>query len=138
MPAPWASGATSCWCGRGSEDRRDLEQYLRRGLLGREFAEKCVPRDFVRSEAREVRRELLDAFFLSPPSAIGARIWEWIASGFIWMHLATTLLEALLAFVLGAVFGVVVYFVLRKAITSFRDRRRERMEARTNGYEVQS
>jgi len=40
--------------------------------------------------------------------------------------------------ILGAAFGVVVYFVLRKAITSFRDRRRERMEARTNGNEVQS
>jgi NitT/TauT family transport system permease protein len=49
---------------------------------------------------------LIDPFFFSRPSAIAAKIWEWLAGGYIWPHLAVTLLEALLAFVIGAVLGV--------------------------------
>ncbi|HEV2549147.1 MAG TPA: ABC transporter permease [Stellaceae bacterium] len=49
---------------------------------------------------------LIDPFFFSRPSAIAAKIWEWLLGGYIWPHLAVTLLEALLAFVIGAVLGV--------------------------------
>jgi len=49
---------------------------------------------------------LIDPFFFSRPSAIAAKIWEWLTGGYIWPHLAVTLLEALLAFVIGAVLGV--------------------------------
>jgi NitT/TauT family transport system permease protein len=42
---------------------------------------------------------ILDPFFFSRPSDIALRMWEWIATGFIWQHLATTLIEAILAFV---------------------------------------
>ncbi len=48
----------------------------------------------------------LDPFFFSRPSAIVTQMAKWIVSGFIWPHLATTLIEALLAFVIGTVFGV--------------------------------
>ena len=48
----------------------------------------------------------LDPFFFSRPSAIFMQMVKWIVSGFIWPHLATTLVEALLAFVIGTVFGV--------------------------------
>ena len=47
-----------------------------------------------------------DPFFFSQPSAIMARIWQWLADGSIWHHLAVTLFEALLAFLLGTGFGV--------------------------------
>jgi NitT/TauT family transport system permease protein len=50
--------------------------------------------------------KILDPFFFSRPSDIALRIWEWLASGFIWEHLAVTLIEALLAFALGTLFGV--------------------------------
>src|SRR5258708_27867288 len=48
----------------------------------------------------------LDPFFFSRPSAIAMQMVKWIVSGFIWPHLATTLIEALLAFVIGTVSGV--------------------------------
>ncbi len=48
----------------------------------------------------------LDPFFFSRPSAIFMQMVKWIISGFIWPHLATTLIEALLAFVIGTIFGV--------------------------------
>jgi NitT/TauT family transport system permease protein len=50
--------------------------------------------------------KILDPFFFSRPSDIALRIWQWLASGFIWEHLAVTLVEALLAFALGTLFGV--------------------------------
>jgi len=48
----------------------------------------------------------LDPFFFSRPSAIVLQMVKWTVTGFIWPHLATTLIEALLAFVIGTVFGV--------------------------------
>jgi NitT/TauT family transport system permease protein len=52
------------------------------------------------------RTGVADPFFFSQPSEIAVRVGEWLASGFIWEHLATTLAEALLAFVIGTIFGV--------------------------------
>jgi NitT/TauT family transport system permease protein len=49
---------------------------------------------------------ILDPFFFSQPSDIALRLWDWLSTGFIWPHLATTLIEALLAFVIGTAFGV--------------------------------
>src|SRR5262249_27807025 len=51
--------------------------------------------------------ELIDPFFYSRPSAIAAKIWEWLSTGYIWPHLAVTLVEALLAFVIGGALGIV-------------------------------
>lgn len=49
----------------------------------------------------------IDPFFFSRPSDVVVRMWEWIASGFIWEHLFTTLLEAMLAFLVGTLSGIV-------------------------------
>ncbi len=50
---------------------------------------------------------LMDPFFFSRPLDVGERIWSWLfVSGYIWIHLATTLTEALLAFVIGTALGV--------------------------------
>src|SRR5258708_5281351 len=48
---------------------------------------------------------ILDPFFFSRPSDIALRLWDWLSTGFIWPHLATTLTEALLAFAIGTLFG---------------------------------
>jgi NitT/TauT family transport system permease protein len=48
----------------------------------------------------------IDPFFFSRPSAILAKIWAWLIGGYIWPHLAVTLVEALLAFAIGAVAGI--------------------------------
>ena len=55
---------------------------------------------------------LVDAFFVSRPSDIFVRMWRWIASGYVLMHLAVTVEEALLGFVMGAALGVTAGFVL--------------------------
>lgn len=50
---------------------------------------------------------VLDPFFFSRPLDVALRIWDWLSSGFIWEHLVVTLTEALLAFLIGTVLGVV-------------------------------
>src|ERR1700679_702016 len=41
------------------------------------------------------------AFFFGEPQKVMLRIWEWFSGGAIYEHLAVTLLETLLAFVIG-------------------------------------
>jgi NitT/TauT family transport system permease protein len=57
---------------------------------------------------------LLDKFFFSRPSDVGTRVWQWISTGSIGTHLAVTLTEALLSFVIGAALGVVFGFLLAR------------------------
>src|SRR5215510_11608012 len=47
------------------------------------------------------------AFFFGEPLKVASRIWEWFASGYIYSHLAVTLAETALAFVIGILFGLV-------------------------------
>jgi NitT/TauT family transport system permease protein len=53
-------------------------------------------------------------FFFSTPLDVARRVVTWFASGSIWYHLGITLLEAGLAFVIGAVGGVAVGFALAR------------------------
>jgi NitT/TauT family transport system permease protein len=46
------------------------------------------------------------AFFFGEPLKILGRIWDWFTSGFIYRHLWITLLETLMAFVVGTVMGL--------------------------------
>ena len=54
--------------------------------------------------------KLLPPFFFSTPSDVAARIVKWFAEGTIWKHLWITLVESVLAFVIGSVAGVLVGF----------------------------
>lgn len=54
----------------------------------------------------------LDRFFFSRPTDIGARVWQWIASGTLWPHLFTTLAEAALSFLIGSALGIAFGFAL--------------------------
>ena len=58
---------------------------------------------------------LIDPFFLSRPSDIVRRVATWLASGFLWPHLAVTLGESLLGLVIGAALGVTTGFVLARS-----------------------
>jgi NitT/TauT family transport system permease protein len=53
---------------------------------------------------------LLPPFFFSNPVDVFAQIASWFASGVIWKHLAITLWESILAFVIGSAAGVAVGF----------------------------
>jgi NitT/TauT family transport system permease protein len=55
---------------------------------------------------------ILPPFFFSTPAAVGARIVKWFYEGTIWQHLWITLLESVLAFVIGSVAGVLIGFAL--------------------------
>jgi NitT/TauT family transport system permease protein len=46
------------------------------------------------------------AFFFGEPLKIFARIWDWFTTGFIYRHLWVTLLETMMAFVIGTVLGL--------------------------------
>jgi NitT/TauT family transport system permease protein len=53
---------------------------------------------------------LLPPFFFSNPVDVSAQIVDWFVSGVIWRHLAVTLWESILAFVIGSFGGVLVGF----------------------------
>ncbi len=53
---------------------------------------------------------LLPPFFFSNPVDVGNQIVTWFVSGVIWKHLAITLWESILAFVIGSIGGVLVGF----------------------------
>jgi NitT/TauT family transport system permease protein len=55
-------------------------------------------------------RYLLEPFFFSTPADVAARVVRWFREGTIWRHLVTTLVEVLLAFVIGSLAGVLVGF----------------------------
>src|SRR5882762_2171992 len=48
------------------------------------------------------------AFFFGEPLEVFARLWRWFVSGEIYEHLWVTLIETLLAFLIGTVSGVVI------------------------------
>lgn len=60
------------------------------------------------------RTGAIDTFFFTKPSAIAMKMWGWLAGGFIWPHLAVTLSEAMLAFVIGAAFGIAAGLALAR------------------------
>jgi len=59
--------------------------------------------------------QVLDPFFVSRPSDIGARIVRWITSGTLWGHLAVTLEESLLGLIAGAALGVSLGFLFARS-----------------------
>jgi NitT/TauT family transport system permease protein len=46
------------------------------------------------------------AFFFGEPQKVAQRIWEWFSGGEIYEHLAVTLVETMLAFVIGTILGL--------------------------------
>src|SRR6266478_3377552 len=48
------------------------------------------------------------AFFFGEPVKVFARLWQWFVSGEIYEHLWVTLVEPLLAFLIGTESGVVI------------------------------
>ena len=48
------------------------------------------------------------AFFFGEPLKVLERLWRWFVTGEIYEHLWVTLIETLLAFLIGTVFGVIV------------------------------
>lgn len=47
------------------------------------------------------------SFFFADPVSVAKRIWTWFSGGTIWYHLGITLTESVLAFLIGAVGGMV-------------------------------
>ncbi|MGN6284089.1 MAG: ABC transporter permease [Afipia sp.] len=53
---------------------------------------------------------VLPPFFFSTPGAVAARIGKWLVEGTIWRHLWVTLIESVLAFVIGSLAGALIGF----------------------------
>ena len=56
--------------------------------------------------------KVIDPFFFSRPSDIVLRVGQWVGTGALWLHLLTTLTEAVLSFVIGVFLGVLFGFAL--------------------------
>ena len=67
--------------------------------------------------------KLLPPFFFSTPYDVASRIVRWFVEGTIWKHLWITLVEAMLAFVIGSLAGVLIgfWFARKPAINSVFD-----------------
>jgi NitT/TauT family transport system permease protein len=63
------------------------------------------------------------SFFFSTPAAVASQIWRWVVGGSIWYHLWITLLESMLAFVIGSVAAILVgfWFARREALAAVFD-----------------
>ena len=65
------------------------------------------------------RTGLADPFFFGQPSGIANTIWRWIVRGTpagpLWQHIAVTLEETILAFLIGVFIGVVAGFGLARS-----------------------
>lgn len=57
---------------------------------------------------------LLPPFFFSTPGDVIARVWKMFADGSIYRHLGITLLEAMLAFAIGSIAGVLLGFAFAR------------------------
>lgn len=55
-------------------------------------------------------KPLFPPFFFSTPVDVAMRIVKWFSEGTIWRHLWITLIEAMLAFVIGSIGGILVGF----------------------------
>jgi NitT/TauT family transport system permease protein len=55
-----------------------------------------------------VVNEVLPEFFFGRPALVALQIWNWFASGKIFVHLGITLVETFAAFALGVILGVIV------------------------------
>jgi len=55
-------------------------------------------------------RVLLPPFFFSNPFDVAHQVYIWFATGVIWKHLWVTLIEAVLAFFIGSIGGILVGF----------------------------
>ena len=53
---------------------------------------------------------ILPTFFFATPENVARRITRWFSEGTIWLHLWITLIESVLAFVIGSVAGVLIGF----------------------------
>ena len=58
------------------------------------------------------------AFFFGEPVEVAGRIWTWFSGGEIYIHLGVTLLETVLAFAFGTLFGLVLGLWLALAPTA--------------------
>lgn len=69
------------------------------------------------------RTEILPPFFFGEPLVVLQRVWEWFSGGTIYKHLAVTLVETLLAFVIGTVAGLIfgLWLALSKTASALLD-----------------
>lgn len=68
----------------------------------------CIVWEFV------ANRGIIDPFLISRPSAILARLWQWIQDGSILIDTGVTLLEAAVGFVVAAVCGIALGLLLAR------------------------
>lgn len=112
MKPPEAMAAGVSAADRAAEDDyREAAQRRRRIVWsGRLAAGLLVIGAWEAAAAR-----LIDPFFISSPSAVAAKLAEWIGSGFLLFHLSVTLEETAVGFLLGSFAGYAVGFAFGRS-----------------------
>jgi sulfonate transport system permease protein len=85
---------------------------IRLGIL----AVLLVTWELVSGNTREGEPALVDKFWVSQPSDILARLADWISKGTLWFHMAITLQEMIIGFVIGSIGGVLIGFLLARNV----------------------
>ena len=62
-------------------------------------------------------RTILDPYYISRPSSVADRLWDWVSSGDIIEHVLVTLQELVYGLVIGVVLGVVLALILGSSPT---------------------
>ena len=97
----------------GSEERE--RKSIRFAIRRREFLLKLSPWLFAIAVFLTwdltTRFGIVDERALSTPVAVLSLSWEWIVTGYIWVHIAATVTEVGIGYVVGTVTGLIVAFV---------------------------
>lgn len=62
-----------------------------------------------------VRYGIFDEFWVSRPSAIGATLWIFFSTGYVYPHLYATMQEAVVGLVVGSIGGILLGFLLAQS-----------------------
>ena len=111
MSAESAESAEAIIVPRGESDRMEIDALRRWALLAGQLG---IGIAFLAIWQLASGR-LIDPFYVSSPTEVAAKLWQWFASGTLWNAFAYTMQAMLLGFGIGALGGFIVGFVLGRS-----------------------
>src|SRR6202040_1257585 len=63
---------------------------------------------------------IFDSFWLAAPVDIAAYLWDWVATGSLWMQLWTTVSAVAIGYLIGCTLGVIAGVVLGRMPLAYR------------------
>jgi NitT/TauT family transport system permease protein len=95
-------------------DESELQRSRRKSMLKMNLARLGILAVFF-GAWELIAGRWVDPFWISRPSDIASVLYDWIFSGYIWPHFASTMLAMVLGFVSGGIFGAALGLVLGRS-----------------------